>query len=195
MKRVLAALWLGLVSGGAAGWLLGACGSDTPTLPGQFLGSFFFTGNLVSSAGGGLSTTCLIDGGALFFPISPQFYAEVSLLADAGQVVWQPVGPPAQDGGVFRAIGMVQGSAFTVVTSTQALVSGCDCTASLVETISLSAGDAGLVPGLPTLGGTIDDRLDPNAGDAGPVCVADAGPGCQLGCDLIYQVTGVPGRP
>src|SRR5581483_3838948 len=100
--------------------------------------------------------------------------------------------------GPVRETAFVAGNGFKVVTFTQALVSGCDCTAGLTETIELSAGDAGLAPGLSFLSGTIDDRLDPDAGlpsDAGPMCVSDAGLGCQLGCDLIYVVRGVPGRP
>jgi hypothetical protein len=211
---------LGVAGGLAAGWLIvQACGSNTPTLPGQFLGTFFFTGTLVTDAGGGLVTTCQVaiplpdggsvqngdgDGGAdggsigaFFFPTSPQFYAQLSLL-DGGEVVWELLGTTAADGGALLQMGPAQGGGFTVVTFTQALVSGCDCTAGLTETIALSAGDGGLVPGLSFLGGTIDDRLDPDAGlsaDAGPVCVSDAGFGCQLGCDLIYVVTGVPGRP
>jgi len=161
-------------------------------------------------AGPGQVTTCEVaiplpdggtvgsDAGVLFFPTSPQFYAELSLLADAGEVVWELSGTSIPDGGALRETGSVQAGGFTVITYTQALVSGCGCTAGLKETITLSAGDAGLVPGLSFLSGTIDDRLDPDAGlaaDAGPFCSSDGGFGCQLGCDLIYEVTGVPGQP
>ncbi len=202
---------LGLAGCAILGWLIvQACGTNTPTLPGEFLGSFLFTGNLVVGAGAGQVTTCQVaiplpdggtvgsDAGVLFFPTSPQFYAELSLLPDAGEVVWQLSGTSNPDGGTSRQTGLVQGSGFTVVTLTQALVSGCGCTAGLTETITLAAGDAGLVPGLSFLTGTIDDRLYPDAGlaaDAGPLCAADAGFGCQLDCDLIYEVTGVPGQP
>ena len=202
---------LGLAGGAIAGlWIVQACGTNTPTLPGEFLGSFLFTATLVEEAGPGQVTTCQVaiplpdggtaggDAGVLFFPTNPQFYAELSLLADAGEVVWQLTGTSSSDGGPLTVVGSVRASGFTVVTSTQALVSGCGCTAGLEETISLSAGDAGLAPGLSFLSGTIDDRLDADAGlaaDAGPVCASDAGFGCQLGCDLIYEVTGVPGQP
>jgi hypothetical protein len=202
---------VGLACGAiAAWWIVQACGTNTPTLPGQFLGSFLFTANLVVEAGPGQVTTCQVaiplpdggvtggDGGVLFFATSPQFYAELSLLADAGQVVLQLTGTFGPDGGPLTDTGSVQGSGFTVVTSTEALVSGCGCTAGLTETISLAAGDAGLVPGLSFLSGTIVDRLEADAGlplDAGPMCASDAGPGCELGCDLVYVVTGVPGQP
>ncbi len=168
----------------ALGVIVGVgCPTPAPVLPGQFLGSFAFTGQMVPGDGDGGGTTCLVDGGALAYPATVQFYAALSLL-DAGALVWQLQNAPA-------VIASVSGTTFSEVTSTSALVSGCNCTALLVETITLTAG-AGLVPGVSLIQGFIDDRLDPNdAADAGAVCGSeDAGggydAGCGLKCDLIY---------
>ncbi len=102
--------------------------------PGEFLGSFFFSGTLIADAGNGQATSCQVaiplpdggslgsDAGILFFPTSPQFYAELSLLSDAGEVVWQLTGVETQDGGPVRETGLVRGATFTVVTQTQALI-------------------------------------------------------------------------
>ena len=170
--------------------LLAACPNSSPNLPGEFLGSFQFTGTMVTTGDGG--TTCLVDGGALSFPATVQFYAQFSLL-DAGAMIWQLQNAlPVQ--------GTLSGNQFTETTDTVALVSGCNCAADLNETVTLQA-DGGFVLGAPLLFGLVDDRLDPAAElDAGPVCGSpDAGvpvdAGCGLACDLIYEVSGVPSEP
>jgi hypothetical protein len=170
--------------------LFSACTNSTPNLPGTFLGSFQFTGQMVVGGDGGGSTTCQVDGGALTYPSTVQFYAQLSLL-DAGAMVWQLQNATPVEGAVM-------GNGFSVVTRTLALVSGCNCTADLTETVALSAA-GGLVSGIGSLTGTIDDRLVPDL-DAGPYCgsadagLEDAGE-CLLGCDLWYAVSGTPGTP
>lgn len=170
--------------------LAAGCGSNAPDLPGQFVGSFLFNGNLVSTDDAGHGTTCLVDGGALFFPTSVQFYAQVSVVADAGQVVWQLASAAPE-----IVTGTLTDAGFSVATHSQALLSGCGCTAALVETIALTAPPgAGVGPGVSLLVGTIDDRLDPDPTQP-PVCSATAGLGCEIGCDLLYAISGAPGRP
>jgi hypothetical protein len=170
---------------------LTGCPNSSPNLPGEFLGSFIFTGQMVSGGDGG--TTCLVDGGALSFPASVQFYAQLSL-SDGGAVMWW------QLENALPVEGAVQGSTFSETTQTVALVSACNCAASLQETVTLTS-DAGLVLGLPLLFGVVDDRLDPTPElQSGPVCGSvDAGvpvdAGCGLACDLIYEVSGVPSQP
>jgi len=179
-------------AGASLALVLAGCPNSAPNLPGQFLGSFLFNGTMLAVGDGG--TTCLVDGGALSFPATVQFYARLSLL-DAGAMLWQLQNALPVDG-------TLADSTFMETTQVVALVSGCNCAASLVETVTLDVPDGGaFAPGLATLQGVVDDRLDPASElDAGPVCgSADAGvpvdAGCGLACDLVYQVSGVPAEP
>ncbi len=204
------------------GWFSGcACPVPTPVLPGSFVGSFLVTGALVpSGAPGEPATSCavaiccpLADGGEACGPdvlgaagctvnadggaLSPQpalsFYGFLSEDLDAGVAFWEVEGGPLVDGGL-------SGGAFTATLASSGLVPGCGCAAGLTETTFLAQtfADGGVAPGfgspVPGLAGWLDDRYRVDSTQS-PACEPDAGPGCGLGCDVVYRLTAVPGQP
>jgi hypothetical protein len=193
MKRRLLALLLGLLT---------ACPNQPrarPSMPGEFLGSFAFTGTLVGpegSPGGGPGTTCLLDGGPIAAASSISFYAFLSQEPDSGVIWW------FLNGGSGVVDGGLAGSLFWLsVSSSTPPLAGCGCVGSILEKIQGSQ----VVPGgmnpeggldLPVLqlSGRLDDHLAPDPTQS-PVCSEDAGLGCGLECDLVYALTAVPGQP
>jgi hypothetical protein len=165
-------------------------------MPGEYLGSFVFTGTLVVDAPAGPTTNCLLDGGLLFWPSVANFYAQVSWLPDAGVVFWQIQNGPLRPG-------TVAGREISVSTLAPAQVSSCGCLGEVTELVSLVAPvvDAGtstdeLVPPVLSWTGYIQDELAPNPSvPLTEICRADAGPGCGLDCTLVYAVVGTPGLP
>jgi hypothetical protein len=182
--------------------LLASCTNNSlPPMPGEYLGSYHFTGSLVVDATSGPTTTCLLDGGLLFWPSSVDFFAQVSWSPDAGVVYWMLQNGPTIDGGI-------SGSEITATTISPAQVSSCACVGQVAETVSLLQvfGDAGGSPTVldpPVLywAGLIEDVLTPTyqltsfVFDGGVNCDPDAGPGCGLDCVLVYAVYGYPGLP
>ncbi len=177
--------------------LLGACAPPAPTtdLPGGLIGSFLFTGTLVTpgmDAGAGVpQTTCDLDGGALAPSATLSFFAGMSEGPDAGQIWWElegasPVLGSATDGG------------FVVAVRSTAPVASCNCAAALTETVAgfWPPGDGGSAPSVPVLQitGWLDDRIDPDPADTGG-CALDGGAACQFGCDVVYALDGLPGQP
>jgi hypothetical protein len=175
--------------------LLASCTtSSLPPLPGEYLGSYHFQGNLVVDASAGPTTNCLLDGGLLFWPSIANFYAQMSWVPDAGVIFWQ-----IQNGPLIK--GTFSGPAVSATTLSPAQVSNCGCVGEVTEIVSLVEvyDDAGTTPPVVTppalyWAGLIQDELAPNP-NLPPVCEPDAGPGCGLNCQLVYSVLGVPGLP
>jgi hypothetical protein len=181
---------------------LGAgCTTSLPPMPGEYLGSYHFTGALVVDALSGPTTNCLLDGGLLFWPSTVDFFAQMSWSPDAGVIYWMIQNGPLVDGGI-------SGGEMTATTLSPAQVSSCACVGEVAETVSLveGFGDAGFTPSeliVPALywNGLIQDDLTPTdelasfVFDGGISCEADAGPGCGLNCTLVYAVSGAPGLP
>ncbi|MHB1845301.1 MAG: hypothetical protein ACYCWW_10765 [Deltaproteobacteria bacterium] len=180
------------------GGLLGCAPPPPPVdLPGTLIGSFAFTGTLLSEgadAGLGMpTTTCDLDGGAVVAAPTLFFYAGLSVGPKPGAVWWELEGATAQPG-------VALDGGFSVAIQSTAPLSSCGCTAALTETIAgswpASDGGGGGGPKVPVLSltGWLDDRLDPEPADTGG-CAADAGPSCTVGCDVVYALTAVPGQP
>jgi hypothetical protein len=174
--------------------LIVGCSTSLPVLPGQSFGFYQFTGQLVVDPAAPMTTTCLLDGGLIFWPSVVQFNAQVSWLPDAGVVFWQ-----IQDGPLLP--GTFAGPEITVTSVSAAQVSGCGCVGEDTETVTLAqvAQDGGGTTEMlsyPVSGwvGEVVDQLVPTSIYA-PVCEPDAGPGCGLNCQLVYAVVGTPGLP
>jgi hypothetical protein len=186
------------VSARAVGVLLlvAGCTTSLPAMPGQYFGSYVFKGQLVVDPRAPQTTTCLLDGGVIFWPSVVQFSAQVSWLPDAGVVYWQIQNGPLRPG-------TFSGAAITVSTDSAAQVSGCGCAGTVTETVTLSQvdRDSGSAPPeltYPVAGwaGGVVDQLAPMPSIPGfNVCEPDAGPGCGLNCQLVYAVLGTPGLP
>jgi len=174
-----------------------------PTMPGQLIGSFAFTGILVPPEGdgdGGTGTTCPIDGGPFVILPTITFWAYLSQDADAGVIWWDlNKGSGLVDGGLA-------GSTFwlAVPSSTPELGAclspdGAACVGSILESIQgwqVLPGEiqpeGGFELPVTTVHGRLDDRLDPDPLRPG-ICSEDEGLGCGLGCDIVYDFVGVPG--
>lgn len=191
-------------------WLaLAACTNPAPqpSMPGQLIGSFAFTGNLVGSDGGPNgepATTCPLDGGPIVVTTPITFWAYLSQDPSAGTIWWD------LSGGTGIVDGGLNGSTFALaVPSSTPELSGCglpldggprpSCVGKILESIQgwqlLPDGtrpDGGFELPILHLGGWVDDRLDPDPLRE-PVCSAEAGYGCGLGCDMVYDFTAVPG--
>jgi hypothetical protein len=176
------------------------CTTSLPPMPGEYLGCYHFTGSLVVDAPSGPTTTCLLDGGLLFWPSTADFFAQMSWVPDAGVVYWMVINAPIVDGGFV-------GPEITATSVSPAQVSSCACVGEVSETVTLvqTLGDSGVAPPAITVpalywNGLIQDVLTPrnnlaSFGIDGGACVPDAGPGCGLDCVLVYSVSGVPGLP
>jgi hypothetical protein len=179
---------------------LARCTNSLPPMPGEYLGSYHFTGSLVVDAPSGPTTNCLLDGGLLFWPSTVDFFAQMSWSPDAGVIYWMIQNGPLVDGGIM-------GDQITATTLSPAQVSSCGCVGEVAETVTLleTWGD-GTSPSeitSPALywNGLIQDLLTPTneltqiVFDGGLSCEPDAGPGCGLNCQLVYTVSGYPGLP
>jgi hypothetical protein len=176
--------------------LVAGCTTSLPVLPGQSFGSYLFTGQLIVDPQAPQTTTCLLDGGLIFWPSVVQFSAQLSWVPDAGKIYWQIQNGPLREG-------TFSGAVITVSSSGAAQVSGCGCAGTVTETVTLSqvspdSGSAPPVLSYPVVGwaGGVVDQLAPTPSYAGfNVCEPDAGPGCGLNCQLVYAVVGRPGLP
>jgi hypothetical protein len=174
--------------------LAGCTTTSLPALPGQSFGSYLFTGQLVVDPAAPQTTTCLLDGGVIFWPSVIHFSAQVSWLPDAGKIFWQ-----IQNGPLVP--GSFSGATISATTIAAAPVSGCGCTGTVTETVTLTqvGGDGGTEASMlsyPVVGwaGDVVDQLQPSF-PGFVVCEPDAGAGCGLNCQLVYAVAGTPGLP
>jgi hypothetical protein len=184
--------------------VLAACPNTPPpqpSMPGQLIGSFAFTGVLVPPEGdadGGSGTTCPLDGGPLIVSPTITFWAYLSQDVEAGVIWWDlNRGSGLVDGGLDGSTFWiaVPSSTPTLGACTSCVDNSCQsCVGTILESIQgwqTPSPEGGFELPVLRLVGRLDDRLAPDP--LNPACSADQGLGCGLECDLVYDFVGVPG--